>query len=83
MRETYVAQASKVIDIRRGRIARLEAELAKPLRLHGYVVADLAKIESVDEWRAAARAAGRRSGSHVRTGLSQNSARVWATIETM
>ena len=80
VRGTYVARASKVVDIRQGRIARLEAELTRPLRVNGYVVVELSNVESVDEWRAAARAVGRRSGSRVRTGFAQHGDRVWAAI---
>ena len=75
-----MARSSKVIDMRRGRIARLEAELARPLQLDGYVVADLTKVDSVDDWRAAARAVGRRSGSKVRTGFARHGNRVWAVL---
>lgn len=75
-----MARRSKVIDIHRGRIARLEVELARPLRVDGYVVADLAEVDSVDDWRAAARGVGRRSGSKVRTGFARHGDRVWAAV---
>jgi hypothetical protein len=50
--------ASKVTDLRKRRIERLAVDLA-PHLLHGHVIVEVDRIDSVDEWRAAARVAAR------------------------
>ncbi len=68
---------ANVIDLRHRRIERLAADLARDLRA-GHVIVEVDRIDSVEEWRAAARAAGRRHGWQVRTGMSRGGGRVWA-----
>ena len=67
-----------VVDLRQRRIARLKAELSPVLAAAGYVNVDASAIDSLDEWRAAARAVARRKGWKLRTGMSAGDARVWA-----
>ncbi len=68
---------ANVIDLRHRRIERLAADLARHLR-DGHVIVEVDRIDSVEEWRAAARLAARRHGWQVRTGMSRDSARVFA-----
>ena len=75
------ARGAKVIDLRKRRIDRLATELAPVLLSAGYIVAELNDIDSVDEWRAAARAVGRRDGTKIRTGFSRSSPRIWAAFD--
>jgi hypothetical protein len=49
------------------------------LRTHQTVVLGTDRVEDVEEWRSAARAAGRRLGLPVRTGISKDGTRVWAS----
>ncbi|MBA2376605.1 MAG: hypothetical protein H0V75_10845 [Rubrobacter sp.] len=66
-----------VVDLRKRRIERLADELARDL-LQGHVIVDVDQIDSVDEWRAAARVAARRRNWKVRTGMSRGNGRVFA-----
>jgi hypothetical protein len=72
-----VRAGSTVVDLRKRRIERLADELA-PHLLHGPVIVEVDRIDSVDEWRAAARVAARRRGWKVRTGMSRGNGRVFA-----
>jgi hypothetical protein len=72
-----VRAGSTVVDLRKRRIERLADELA-PHLLHGHVIVEVDRIDSVDEWRAAARVAARRHGWQVRTGMSRGNGRVFA-----
>jgi hypothetical protein len=68
---------TNVVDLRQRRIERLVVDLTREL-LNGYVIVEVAEIDSVDEWRAAARLAARRHGGKVRTGLGQTHGQVFA-----
>ncbi len=81
VRETYVARGAKVIDLRKRRIDRLGTVLAPRLLGDGYLIVKTADVDSVEEWRAAARAVGRRDGTKIRTGFSRSSARLWAAVD--
>jgi hypothetical protein len=72
-----VRAGSTVVDLRKRRIERLADELA-PHLLHGPVIVEVDHIDSVEEWRAAARVAARRRGWKVRTGMSRGNGRVFA-----
>lgn len=66
-----------VVDLRKRRIERLADELA-PHLLHGPVVVEVDRIDSIEEWRAAARIAARRHGWKVRTGMGRGNERAFA-----
>lgn len=68
---------TNVVDLRQRRIERLADGLARHLR-DGHVIVEVDRINSVDEWRAAARVAARRHGWKVRTGMSRTHERVFA-----
>ncbi|MEX2627447.1 MAG: hypothetical protein WD225_11230 [Ilumatobacteraceae bacterium] len=51
--------ASKVVELRKHRIERLAVDLARELSSKTYLTVEVAEIDSVDEWRAAARLAAR------------------------
>jgi hypothetical protein len=44
----------------------------------GHVIVEVDRIDSVDEWRAAARVAARRHGWKVRTGMGRGNGHVFA-----
>ncbi len=68
---------TNVVDLRQRRIERLADDLARHLR-DGHVIVEVDRIDSVDEWRAAARVAARRHGWQVRTGMGRGNAHVFA-----
>ncbi len=70
--------ASKVTDLPKRRIERLAVELARELVATSYVIVEVDELDSVDEWRAAARLAARRCGWKVRTGLGNTHEQVFA-----
>lgn len=70
--------ASKVIDLRKRRIERLAADLARELVSTTYLIVDVDALDSVDEWRAAARLAARQRGWQVQTGFGQTGEQVFA-----
>jgi len=70
-------RSSKVVDLRRERERRLAEKLAPTLEV-SYVVVLARSLDSVEEWRAAARMAGRANGWQVRTGFTLDGERVWA-----
>ncbi len=51
----------------------------RALRLQQSYTMLVAKIENVPEWRKAAREAGRRLGTRVRTGISGDGTLAWVT----
>lgn len=56
----------------------LAAEIAEQIEAgSGSVVRWTAELDDVDEWRAAARQAGRLLGTNVRTGVSDDGTKVW------
>ena len=69
-------RGANIVDLRLRRIERLQGELSPHLEA-GHVIVEVSGVDSVDEWRAAARAAARREGWHVRTGVAGDS-HVWA-----
>jgi hypothetical protein len=71
--------SARVISLDRFRVERLADEIAGQLRANGNSVCRLtANVANVAEWRMAARAAGRRMGIQIRTGISRQRDRVWA-----
>ncbi|MDE0805713.1 MAG: hypothetical protein OSA99_20615 [Acidimicrobiales bacterium] len=70
--------AGKVTDLRKRRIERLAVDLARVLVSTTYLIVEVAELDSVDEWRAAARLAARQRGWQVRTGFSQTREQVFA-----
>lgn len=68
---------TNVVDLRQRRIERLVVDLTRDL-LNGYVIVEVADLDSVDEWRAAARLAARRNGWKVRTGFGHTHHQVFA-----
>jgi hypothetical protein len=60
------------------RLARLTDEIAVQLASNANSVTRLTTYVNVDEWRRAARLAGRRLGVQVRTGVSRAGDKVWA-----
>lgn len=70
--------ASKVIDLRRRRIERLADDLARELVSKTYLIVEVDELDSVDEWRAAARLAARQRGWQVRTGFGRGRQQVFA-----
>lgn len=65
---------TNVVDLRQRRIERLADDLARHLG-DGHVIVEVDRIDSVDEWRAAARVAARRHGWQARTGMSRGNGR--------
>ncbi len=76
-----MGRAAKVIDLRKRRIARLADDLAPVLLRDGYLVVEIVDIDSVEDWRAAARVVGRRAGAKMCTGFSRSSPRIWAAFD--
>ena len=69
---------TNVVDLRQRRIERLSVDLARVLVSTTYVIEEVAELDSVDEWRAAARLAARRNGWKVRTGMGNTHQQVFA-----
>jgi hypothetical protein len=69
----------KVRDLERARLERLADEIEPALERAGQLVADTATLDEFDQWRAAARRAGRQRGWHIRTGVTRGTA--WAVVE--
>ncbi len=69
---------TNIVDLRQRRIERLAVDLARVLVSTSYVIVKVAELDSVDEWRAAARLAARRNGWKVRTGMSNTHEQVFA-----
>lgn len=70
--------ATKVTDLRKRRIERLAVDLARVLASTNYMIVQVDELDSVDEWRAAARLAARQRGWQVRTGFGQTGQQVFA-----
>lgn len=70
--------ASKVVDLRKRRIERLAVEIVRVLVSMSYLIVEVDELDSVDEWRAAARLAARQRGWQVRTGFGQSGKQVFA-----
>jgi hypothetical protein len=71
--------ASKVTDLRKRRIERLAADLARDLVSTTYIIVEVDELDSVAEWRAAARLAAQQRGWQVRTGFGRGKKHVFAT----
>ena len=74
-------RTTKVSDIEDGRIDRLAREIAPVLREQGHVLVSASEIESVDQWRRAARKAGRILGWRVTTKVSADGSRVFCVSD--
>ena len=70
-------RGASVVDLRERRIERLRRDLTERLAA-GHVVMEASEVDSLDEWRTAARAASRRAGWRVRTGTTVGETHVWA-----
>jgi len=70
--------ASKVTDLRGRRIERLAVDLARVLVSTNYMIVEVDELDSIDEWRAAARLAARQRGWQVRTGFGRTGEQVFA-----
>lgn len=57
-------------ELRRRRIEKLLPPLVEQMRIDGQALVSVDRVEDLELWRAAARAAGRQLGYHVRTGIS-------------
>ena len=66
----------KVIDLRKRRVERLAVDLARELVSTTYLIVEADELDSVEEWRAAARLAARERGWKVRTGFGQTGKQV-------
>jgi hypothetical protein len=71
-----------VVDLQRVRVSRLADRIA-PVLAVGHVFARTADLHSVDDWRAAARRAGRNGGWRIRTGTTRDAKCVWAVREDL
>lgn len=67
----------KVIDLRKRRVERLAIDLARELVSMTYLIVEVDDLDSVEEWRAAARLAARQRGWKVRTGFGQTGQQVF------
>jgi hypothetical protein len=76
------SRSAKVVDLRRERGRRLAEQLAPTLE-RSFVVVLASSLDSVEEWRAAARMAGRANGWRVRTGFTVDEERVWAVRDDL
>lgn len=72
--------ARKVGGIEAGRIERLARTLAPELAGGHLVSVSTWSVPAVEEWRAAARKAARQLGEPIRTGITAEGTRVWATL---
>lgn len=66
-------------ELERRRLDRLVKQLTVELRIHRSVTYGSDYVEDVELWRRAARLAGRRLGITVRTGVSPDRKKVWAS----
>ncbi len=73
------SKVSRVADLQRRRRERLIEQLQQELRVRRGLTLSTDSVEDVREWRSAARAAGRRLGIPVRTGVSSDGSKVWAS----
>lgn len=70
--------ASKVTDLRKRRIERLASDLAGELVSKTYLIVEVDELDSVEEWRDAARLAAHQRGWRVRNGFGQTGEQVFA-----
>ncbi len=76
------SRGAKVVNLQRERERRLAEQLA-PMLEGSYAVVLASSLDSVEEWRAAARIAGRVNGWRVRTGFTGDGERVWAVRDDL
>ena len=75
-----IRRRGRVVDLEGVRVERLAEEIADQLQQHGGSILRLATdVENVERWRRAARQAGRRLGVTIRTGVSNDRSKVWAS----
>jgi len=73
-------QVNKLVDeLARRRLEHLVLQLMQELASRQSLTYGTDDIENVEEWRTAARIAGRRLGSPVSTGVSKDGTKVWAS----
>jgi hypothetical protein len=68
-----------VDQLEQRRLERMVRDLMVDLKVHQTAVHGTDYIEDVKLWRKAARMAGRRLGIPVRTGVSRDGTKVWAS----
>ena len=72
-----MARLTDVLE--RRRLVRLTEQLAQELRVQLGIMYSTDSVEDVELWRRAARRAGRQLGICIRTGVSRDGTRVWAS----
>jgi hypothetical protein len=72
----------RVVSLEQERVDRLADVIVGELRSNDNEVVHLTShISNIDEWRRAARKAGRRLGIQIRTGVSRRGDKVWVIEE--
>ena len=66
-------------ELGRRRLDRLVRRLERELRNRRSFTCSADRLEDVQQWRRAARVAGRRMGISVRTGISRDGTKVWVS----
>jgi hypothetical protein len=66
-------------ELQRRRVEKLVPQLMDELQTHRSVTHGADQVADVDVWRKAARIAGRRLGIPVRTGVSRDGTKIWAS----
>ena len=66
-------------ELEQRQLERLVPQIEYELRTYRSVTHGADQIDDVDLWRKAARTAGRRLGIPVRTGVSSDGTKVWAS----
>ena len=75
------AELGRVVSIEDRKVTALAGRLVPVLQERGAVIVEAVDVESVDQWRKAARLAGRRLGWRMRTGVAKDGSRVWAASD--
>jgi len=71
---------SRTVDeLERRRVERLVPQIMDELQAYRSVTHGTEHVKDVELWRKAARIAGRRLGIQVRTGVSRDGRKVWAS----
>jgi hypothetical protein len=71
----------QVVDFERERVEALARKLVPLFEERGTIALATVDVDVVERWRRAARRAGRLLGSHMRTGVTDDGALVWAGSE--
>jgi hypothetical protein len=66
-------------ELERRRLDRLADQIGTELQVRRSIVCSSEHVDDIDRWRRAARTAGRRLGIPVRTGVSRDGTKVWAS----